>query len=252
MFHPSIEPQSKKTWRLLWDFGDSSLQLEMNDTSDVFHHFNNFGVYTVTLSILDTEQHLVLRKTTFVIVLKDSMIDTNYLYAFKKVTILFRSAREYTSGDLDTTDLIMANNQSINWKGKHFNFYTSKSDYSGTSSGYHSSWNSSYNIDGWVSDNGKQIDSGSYLSIKDEDVFIRTGEGHTHSKASLNFHSLPSTEANQTTLVYSFSGDALTQLISKFEDIKNQSFNLKPSGHSLIKVLWDQQPTPTLIVTFSK
>src|SRR5947208_2338792 len=77
--HAEIMPW-KKNYRLDWDFGDSTGIISRFDTSDLTHHYGNYGFYFVTLSIFDTVIKAVLGKTSVVLDLEDNAIDTNFLH----------------------------------------------------------------------------------------------------------------------------------------------------------------------------
>ena len=107
-------------------------------------------------------------------------------------------------------------------------------------------------LHGQISYSGNKIDSGyiewNYYWTNNYRLNFTGG----HRKITLNYMSLPLIKRTADRMIFSFSGSGLPSFISQFEDVTNAYDNLINYDYGLQKVLWNEPPTPTLIVEFYK
>lgn len=251
-FHPSVEPFFKNGWRMVWDFGDSTSPLELNDTSDAIHKFSNFGQYTLTLSVIDTGRSLILKKIILAFELTDSVVDSNSLHEFNRITILLRCLKNYGQSYDDTTDLAVGSFGGLVWKGN--NFFVTGGTYYHSQNGRWDSTNKYSNsiFEGTISHTGNKIEIGSYSYSYSYYYTNRGGEGGENSGSILEYKSLPLIVEDQSKRVYSYTGANLKELITRYRDSSTWGYNMNISSKHLDKVIWDQEPTPLLMITLYK
>ncbi len=262
-FNALLTPLWKPQYRIDWNFGDSTGIISKFDTSILPHYYKKFGSYLVTLNVIDTLTKTILEKTSVVIDLKDNQIDTNYLHQFAKCKIIFLGVREYdkknleqqqitkTWTDYDSTFSFPFNdNLSLKWNGRYFQL----------SGG--GSWNDSINY--WQRDNGSNrftflghisyrgniIDSGTFSYSSSDSYSLRTGQGGDSKGTFFQYISIPFQKKDLDSMSFFYQGASLRQHIIQFLDSSNGGFNNSSYIYKQKNILWDQQPIPTLTITF--
>lgn len=178
------------------------------------------------------------------------LIDTNYLHGLAKVQILFSYSDSMGVFHHTTRGTI----PHINWNGNYFilNAYYMWRDSS-------SVWNrdggsESFTLTGHISFSGDKIDSGSFKYDYGFDYMNRPGEGTDNRETILKYELLPFQESDSNKLEYSLMGTALESIITQYRDSTYGGYQLNKYSYELDKnkILWNEQPPPTLTVTFSK
>jgi len=269
-FHAIMTPPWQKNYRIDWNFGDSTGIISKFDTSNLIHNYQKYGSYLVTLSIFDTVSKAVLGKTSIPLDLENNVIDTNFLKRFTKCTILFFGIREYNDHNFDQnsgiSDRIVSDTTlrmgiilhgsysipSLTWNGNHFQVFA------------HGSWRDSLNywqfdngsegfmLSGDISFSGNAIDSGLFQYSYNYNQSLRIGQGSDHSGTMFQFITVPFQNKDTNSMTFFYQGQSLQSHIIQYKDSSNGNFNNSGYSKKLINILWNQPPTPTLTVTFSK
>ena len=254
-FHAVMTPPWQKNYRIDWNFGDSTGIISKFDTSNLLHNFQKYGSYQVTLSVFDTVSKSILGKNSMLIDLEDNAIDTNFLHAFKNVSMIFSGVRQYDSGR-NVMNLTMNNFQTldpyyqscpslisrIQWYGNSFTLYSEISQ-----DVIERIW-----INCYISHTGNSIDSGNYIYRHIKSEIYPHGFSELDQKAFLQYHNLPLIRKDYDTIIFSFKGSNLKNLIPQYSDSTGMYYYYNPSSNKLRTVLWDEIPNPSLTVIFYK
>jgi hypothetical protein len=252
-FHAVLTPGWKKHYRIDWNFGDETGVISKFDTSGIFHYYQDYGSYTISLSIFDTIEKIKIGTTSLTINLINNAMDSNYLHGFTNISISFSSAKNYDKG-LDSSEIDMSTSTNSKWVEHFFNsYYYNSSEYFDTAQQTEYGQSASCNIMEKISYSGNRIDSGYVEWNLGESSWARMDKEWSNRKIIINYRDLPLIKRDANMMVFSSAGSQLKSLILQFSDETDQARNIDQwVEKKLIEVLWDHLPTPMLTVTFSK
>ena len=272
-FHAAMTPSWQKNYRIDWNFGDSTGIISKFDTSNLTHYFQKFGAYLVTLSVIDTISKTVLGKTSVLLDIEDNAIDTNYLHGFTKLSMSFSGVKQYDTGqaivDFNMTGFQKGNGSfsNIQWNGTIFTYNgrsswqdVHKPDPNNPNTWYYYNGDEVISIQGSISRSGYIVDSGLFnFDHSERNSSYHYFDCEEHGNL-MQFQSLPYTIKDSSNLTYSFSGPHLNNIITSYLEYNFSQSQLsyficnpiKNYNDISSKILWDQQPSPTLTLTFSK